>query len=214
MTILLLSGSPSLPSRSGRLLHVVGERLKQLGHRIKVIHMRDLPAQALLHAEFTHPEIRSATQLVADAQAIVIATPIYKAAYSGLLKAFLDLLPQDGLRDKLVLPIATAGSQSHFLALDYSLRPVLTALAAQQILPGIFATDAQVTWSEQHGTQIDGDILHRLSVGIEQLASTLPAPHLPIAATNQSAPEVAAEKAVVKASMQRDTQNTSASAVC
>ena len=38
------------------------------------------------------------------ALAVVIATPVYKAAYSGILKAFLDLLPQDGLDGKLVLP--------------------------------------------------------------------------------------------------------------
>ncbi|MBX9869329.1 MAG: NADPH-dependent FMN reductase [Burkholderiaceae bacterium] len=178
MTILLLSGSPSLPSRSSRLLHFVGERLKQRGHRTKAIHIRDLPAQALLHAEFDHPEIRTATQLIADAEAIVIATPIYKAAYSGMLKTFLDLLPQDGLTGKWVLPIATAGSQSHFLALDYALRPILSALAAHQILPSIFATDAQVKWSEQQGVQIDDNILLRLELGIEQLSDSLPAPRL------------------------------------
>lgn len=209
MTILLLSGSPSLPSRSCRLLHVVGEHLKQLGHRVKTIHARDLPAQALLHAEFNHPDIRHATQLVADAEAIVIATPIYKAAYSGLLKSFLDLLPQDGLRHKLVLPIATAGSQSHFLALDYGLRPVLTALSAQQILPGIFATDAQVQWSDQLGTQIDQDILQRLSTGIEQLTANLPTPALHIAT---SEPSAMSKPALIRDAQERLT--ISASGVC
>lgn len=40
---------------------------------------------------------------------VILATPVYKAAYSGLLKTFLDLLPQGGLRDKVVLPIARNG---------------------------------------------------------------------------------------------------------
>jgi FMN reductase len=82
---------------------------------------------------------------VAEADAIVIATPVYKASYTGILKAFLDLLPQDGLKDKLVLPLATGGSQSHLLALDYALRPVLQALDARQVFTSIYATSQQLT---------------------------------------------------------------------
>ena len=62
---------------------------------------------------------------VANAQLIVVATPVYKAAYSGLLKVFLDLLPQTALAGKTVLPLATGGSPHHMLALDCALRPVL-----------------------------------------------------------------------------------------
>ncbi|MFZ6673108.1 NADPH-dependent FMN reductase [Undibacterium sp. Xuan67W] len=169
MTILLLSGSPSLPSRSARLLHYVGERLTALGFQTSTIQVRDLPAQALLHADFANPELLAAKQQLAEAQAVVIATPIYKAAYRGLLKTFLDILPQDGLAGKLVLPLATGGSQSHMLALDYALRPVLASLAAAHILPSVYAIDKQVEWSEQHGTKIDPAILERLHEGVRQL---------------------------------------------
>jgi SsuE family FMN reductase len=92
---------------------------------------------------------------VAEADAIVIATPIYKASYTGILKAFLDLLPQDGLKDKLVLPLATGGSQSHLLALDYALRPVLQALDARQVFTSIYATSQQLTWSDVSGLTLD-----------------------------------------------------------
>jgi FMN reductase len=61
---------------------------------------------------------------------VVVATPVYKAAYSGLLKVFLDVLPQTALKGKLVLPLATGGSPHHMLALDYALRPVLQSLGA------------------------------------------------------------------------------------
>ena len=44
MTILLLAGSPSAPSRSTRLLHYTGERLALLGHRHQKLQVRDLPA--------------------------------------------------------------------------------------------------------------------------------------------------------------------------
>ena len=55
-------------------------------------------------ADFGHPTVAQATAQVARARAIVIATPVYKAAYSGVLKVFLDLLPQTEFKTKHVLP--------------------------------------------------------------------------------------------------------------
>lgn len=173
LNILLLAGSPGIPSRSTRLLHHVGEQLALLGHRTSKLHVRDLPAEALLHAEFANVDIKSAQQQVHRADAVVIATPVYKAAYSGILKAFLDLLPQEGLAGKLVLPLATGGSQSHMLALDYALRPVLAALGARHILPSIYATDAQVVWGIEAGLTLDPDIARRVDEGVEHLSANL-----------------------------------------
>jgi len=173
MSILLIAGSPSAPSRSSRLLQYASEQLVLRGHRTSTLQVRDLPAQALLHAEFGNAELKAAQAIVAEADAVVIATPVYKAAYSGLLKTFLDLLPQDGLDGKLVLPLATGGSQSHMLALDYALRPVLTSLSARHVLPSIYATDAQVVWSAEAGLAIDPGILARLQTGIDNLSASL-----------------------------------------
>lgn len=175
MNILLIAGSPSAPSRSSRLLQYAGEQLALRGYRVDTLQVRDLPAQALLHAEFGNAVLQAAQARVAAADAVVIGTPVYKAAYSGLLKAFLDVLPQDGLAGKLVLPLATGGSQSHMLALDYALRPVLSSLAARHVLPSIYATDAQVVWSEELGLTIDPAIAQRLTSGIENLAASLQA---------------------------------------
>ncbi|HJW57132.1 MAG TPA: NADPH-dependent FMN reductase [Burkholderiaceae bacterium] len=175
MTILLLAGSPSIPSRSTRLLQHVGQRLALLGHRQSQLHVIDLPAQALLQADFNHADIRLARAQVAQAAAVVIATPVYKAAYSGALKAFLDVLPQDGLAGKLVLPLATGGSQSHMLSLDYALRPVLSALGAKHVLPSIYATEAQVIWTTDKGLALDPAIAQRVAEGVEHLSASLSA---------------------------------------
>jgi FMN reductase len=179
MTILLLAGSPSAPSRSTRLLHYAGERLALLGHRTHQLKVRDLPAAALLQADFGNAGLAAAQALVAGADALVIATPVYKAAYSGVLKAFLDLLPQDGLKGKLVLPLATGGSQSHMLALDYALRPVLSALGARHVLPSIYATDAQVLWTQAEGLALDAGIARRIMEGVDMLSEALPLPLAP-----------------------------------
>jgi FMN reductase len=128
MNVLLLGGSPSAPSTTWRLLQLLGERLGALGHRMVALQVRQLPAEALLRADPDDAVLREALRLVREADAIVVGTPVYKASFSGALKVFLDLLPQDGLDGKLVLPVATGGSQSHMLALDYALRPVLASL--------------------------------------------------------------------------------------
>ncbi|WP_426115526.1 NADPH-dependent FMN reductase [Massilia sp. PWRC2] len=173
MSVLLIGGSPAPTSSGARLLHHIGERLASHGHQCSRLQVRDLPAGALLHADFADPAIVRALALVAAADAVVVATPVYKAAYSGILKAFLDLLPQDGLEGKLVLPIATGGSQSHMLALDYALRPVLASLSARFILPSIYTTSDQLRWHAEHGLSLDEAIAVRVARGVEQLSSEL-----------------------------------------
>lgn len=171
VTVLLIAGSPTSPSRSTALLESVGERLARRGAEIDRITVRDLPAQPLLLAEWDHPAIQRAIAQVARARVIVVATPVYKAAYAGVLKVFLDLLAQDALKGKTVLPLATGGSPHHMLALDYALRPVLHALSARQILPGIYATDSQITLTPERAYQVHHDLVHRLDDAAEVLAS-------------------------------------------
>ena len=169
MSVLLIAGSPSAHSRTAALLQAVGQRLTFRGAQVETLHVRDLPPQALLLADFGNPSVIRATAQVADADIVVVATPVYKAAYSGVLKVFLDLLPQTALKDKVVLPLATGGSPHHMLALDYALRPVLQSLGAKHILPGIYATDAQVALQPEGGVQISPDISGRLDEAVSTL---------------------------------------------
>lgn len=142
--VVLIAGSPDAPSRSTAALERVREFLKEDGVRAHLLAVRYLPAEALLYADVDQAEISAALRRIAAAQAVVIATPVLKGAYAGALKAFLDLLPSNALKDKVVLPIATGDSAGHSLAIDYALKPVLSALGAQHFLPGVYLTDAQI----------------------------------------------------------------------
>jgi FMN reductase len=169
MKIVGIHGSPAATSRSHSLLALAQSRLQAVAGRVRQIAVRDLPAQALLHAQFDHPLIRQALAEVEQAQVVLISTPIYKASYSGLLKAFLDLLPQDALRGKTVLPLATGGSIAHLLALDYALKPVLSALGARDILDPVFATDAQIPKHESLGYAPSAEIVERVDLALQAL---------------------------------------------
>ncbi|HET6317348.1 MAG TPA: NAD(P)H-dependent oxidoreductase, partial [Chloroflexota bacterium] len=94
---------------------------------------------------------------------------VVKAAYSGVLKVLLDLLPQTALRQKVVLPIATGGSHHHMLALDYALRPVLQSLAARHILPGVYATDSQITLMPEGSRYVSIELGERLDHAVGAL---------------------------------------------
>ena len=161
MSIVALAGSPSANSRSTVLLHHVLNRLDPAVARSEIV-LRDLPAAALVRAKANDPLIRRAREQVAEARLVVIATPIYKASYSGLLKTFLDLLAQDALRDKTVLVLGTGGSPAHLLALDYALKPVLAALGARHILDSIYAVDTQFAPHAIHGHVAHDDIVQRI----------------------------------------------------
>ncbi|MGA8786855.1 MAG: NADPH-dependent FMN reductase [Polaromonas sp.] len=169
-SVLLIAGSPTSPSRSAALLDFVSQRLAlRNGFVVERLNIRKLPAEALLLAEWGHPAIVNALEQVARARAIVVATPVYKAAYSGVLKVFLDLLPQTALKGKTVLPLATGGSPHHMLALDYALRPVLQSLSARHILPGVYATDSQLPRSPEGVYQPAADIALRLDEAVATL---------------------------------------------
>ncbi|GGZ38335.1 FMN reductase (NADPH) [Streptomyces inusitatus] len=143
-TVLSVSGSPSADSRTARLLRHLDRRLTAQGHEVIPLDVRTVPAEALLGADFRHPAIVRATELFDRAEGVVIGTPIYKAAYSGVLKSLLDLLPQYALAGKTVLPLATGGTQAHVLAIDYALRPVLSSMGAGHIVPGWFTLDKDI----------------------------------------------------------------------
>ena len=161
MSVVALAGSPSALSRSTALLRHVLSCLDDGVARSEIV-LRDLPPAALVRAEFDDPAIRRAREQVAAARVVVIATPIYKASFSGLLKSFLDLLPQDALRGKSVLALGTGGSAAHLLALDYALKPVLAALGARHILDSVYAVDAQFAQHAIHGHVADDDIVRRV----------------------------------------------------
>ncbi|MCH6163718.1 NADPH-dependent FMN reductase [Streptomyces marispadix] len=143
--VLTLSGSPSARSRTSSLVRHVGRLLTDEHHDVRHIAVRDLPPEPLLAGNAAHPAIREVVEAVDWADALVVGTPVYKAAYSGLLKTLLDLLPQFALAGKTVLPLATGGSTAHVLAIDYALRPVLTSLGTDNVLRGWFVLDRHVS---------------------------------------------------------------------
>jgi len=138
-----LSGSPNTSSRSRALLELALAALERQGAGPgRLVDLATLPSDGLL-ARRQDAVVSDAIQSVVDAVIVVVSTPIYRATYSGLLKVFFDLLPQDALARKVAIPIATGGGSGHLLAVDHGLRPLLASVGALVVATGVYGTDAQ-----------------------------------------------------------------------
>lgn len=144
--IVTIGGSPTHPSRTAALLDYSADALTTRGHTVHRVVIRDLDSTALVQAQADSPTIRTALDQIAQSNALIIASPVYKATYSGVLKCLLDLIPQDGLANKAVLPILCGAAPNHALALDHSFKPVFAALTAGVVLPGLYILDKQVEY--------------------------------------------------------------------
>lgn len=174
MLVVSLAGSPSQRSRSGVLLDVAGDWLQQRGIEVVRYGVRDFDAEDLLHGRFDSPLVQRFIEHVEAAEGLLITTPVYKASFSGALKTLLDLLPERALAHKVVLPMASGGSVAHMLAVDYALKPVLTALKAQEMLHGVYAIDAQIQYAEAgRAARLAPELQERLEESLQQLYAAL-----------------------------------------
>ncbi len=171
--ILSIAGNPTDPSRTYGLVQYVNGLLEKEGFHTDTIAVRDFPSEALIYGRYDSPALEPIKSLLERADGVIVATPIYKAAYTGLLKAFLDLLPQRAFEGKVVLPIATGGTIAHLLAIDYALKPVLSELKARHILGGVYAVDKQLQFQPDGELRPDGEIEERVRGAVGDLVAAV-----------------------------------------
>ncbi len=160
-----VSGSPAARSRSRVLLEAALNALERYG-RGRQIDLAGLPADALLGRR-EDPTVADALAAVQAARIIVVGTPIYRATYSGLLKVFFDLLPQDALAGKVAIVIATGATPGHLLTVDHGLRPLLASVGALVVPTGVYGTDAQF----RDGRIVDGALLESVERAVAEAAA-------------------------------------------
>ncbi|WP_111767948.1 NADPH-dependent FMN reductase [Nakamurella deserti] len=92
------------------------------------------------------PGVSAAIEAVRAADVLIVASPTYKATYTGVLKLFLDLFPTGGLDGVTAFPLMLGAGPGHALAPELSLRPVLVELGAVCPSPGLYLLDS--AWAE------------------------------------------------------------------
>lgn len=172
-SILAITGNPTSPSRTQALVEYTNQLLQQQGFSTETIVVRDFSAEALVYGQYNSPALEPIKAKLEQADGVIVATPIYKASYTGLLKAFLDLLPQRAFEGKVVLPIATGGTIAHLLAVDYALKPVLSELKARHVLGGVYAVDKQLELQSDGTLRVDEETEQRLRKAVDDLVEAV-----------------------------------------
>lgn len=143
--LVVVSGNPRPGSRTLGVARAVGERVAT------ALGLADGAAGEPVELALLAPEVltgsaavTAARDRVAAARVVVVATPVYKAAYTGLLKAFLDGYGPDALAGVVAVPVVVSASPAHALAGEVHLRPVLVELGAVVPTRAFTVTEAQL----------------------------------------------------------------------
>lgn len=89
------------------------------------------------------PLVAKLIDQVRAADLVVVASPTYKATFTGLLKLFLDRFPADGLRGVVAVPLMLGAGAGHALAPEIGLRPVLVELGAVVPVRSLYVVESE-----------------------------------------------------------------------
>jgi len=167
--LLAINGSlTSPPSRTRIALDVAlaGIRAYDPSVETEVLELRDFSLEFCdgRSPDSYNSDTQHALALVEAADAYLVATPVYRATYTGALKNFFDLVPndpngRDPLRGKVIGLLATGGSDHHYLVLEHQLRPLFGFFGAYTPAQAVYVSPKD--FNEQK--QIQGRLLEDLA---------------------------------------------------
>jgi FMN reductase len=152
--LIVLSAGVSEPSSTRLLADRITQKALDLlrdGESPAVVNVIELGPLAIdiaraIVSGFPGDRLQTVIQGVAEADALIVSTPIYKAGMSGLFKSFIDVLDNDLLIGKPIILAATAGTARHAMVVDEHLRPLFAFLRAMPVPTSLFA--APEDWSD------------------------------------------------------------------
>ena len=144
MSLVVLVGNPKPRSRTYQAAHLVAERLAGRPPDLSV-DLTDLGGALLDWSDSGVADIVAAVQA---SDLAIVASPTYKATYTGLLKLFLDRIPGGALAGVTAVPLMLGGHWRHALAADLLLKPVLVELGATCPTRGLFLPESEYDGGE------------------------------------------------------------------
>lgn len=138
MSFVVLVGNPRPQSKTLRIARLAAEAVSQaaeLPDDPQVIDLSGLARRLLL--DEPSAAVEAALEQVTQADLLLVASPVYKGTYTGLLKVFLDQLGHQALAGVTALPLLVMRLPQYALAVDVFLRPLLVELGASTPAPGL-----------------------------------------------------------------------------
>lgn len=146
-SIIGISGNTTRPSRTRLLVEAITAEAANLTQaRSAVFDLAEIKLD-LARAQ-SAGELKGAAAGVVDAMlaadALIVASPVYKASYTGLFKHLFDLIDPKALIGKPVLMAATGGSERHALVLEHQFQPLFSFFGAAIVPTAIYATEGDL----------------------------------------------------------------------
>jgi FMN reductase len=147
LRITTIIGNPRVASRTRLAAEAVAgslERLAREAGRDVEMHVVELAELAGELFAFPSDAADAAVALVRSSDLLVVASPTYKATYTGLLKAFFDRFGSNALAGIVAVPLMLGGAPIHTLAVDVHLHPLLLELGASCPTRGLFVLESEL----------------------------------------------------------------------
>jgi FMN reductase len=137
MITTVLVGNPKAQSRTLEAATMLGAAIA--GSVDNTIDIATFGAAVL---DWSDPSVKEAIATAAASDLLIVASPTYKATYSGLLKVFLDRIDgKSGLAGVVTVPLMLGAGPAHFLAPELQLKPVLVELGALAPVQGLYLSE-------------------------------------------------------------------------
>ncbi len=174
-SLAVVVGNPKPRSRTYQAAHIVAERLAGRPADLD-IDLTDLGAALL---DTSDPGVTSLVAAVQASELVVVASPTYKATYTGLLKLFLDRFGGGSLAGTTAVPLMLGGHWRHALAADMLLKPVLVELGATCPTAGLFLLESEFAdgpvlegWLDRARPQVAASTAGRRQIAAGRAAAT------------------------------------------
>lgn len=166
ISIVAVSGSLHSPSKTTVLAREILEGFATAlgsgaGNELEVethlIELSDIGREfsGALSRDDLSPIAEEALRRIESATLLIVASPVYRASFTGLFKHVFDFVGQYALIDKPVLLAATGGSDRHALIIEHQFRPLFSFFQAITLPIGVYASDTDFV-----DYRIDSQALH------------------------------------------------------
>jgi len=181
VSLVAVSGSLHSPSKTTVLItEILNSFAEALGEHVEVetrlIELSDVGREfsGALRRDELGPAAQEAVRQIESATLLIIASPVYRASFTGLFKHVFDFVGQYSLIDKPVLLAATGGSDRHALIIEHQFRPLFSFFQALTLPIGVYASDADFIDYRIESAALRERIAQAVSRGVPVVRGTLP----------------------------------------
>lgn len=144
--VVAVSGGLQRPSRTLTLVEALIDALgEQASIDVRLIELGTVGPKlaGALYPSQLPDDVKADIAAIESADFLVVASPVYRASFTGLFKHLFDFVDHNALIDVPVLLAATGGSDRHALVIEHQLRPLFSFFQSHTLPIGAYGSEAE-----------------------------------------------------------------------